>query len=110
MNNFFDDVEIKTIDNNLAGKNAKVVIPEGEDDNVIDALEFINNINFVLLGDKKIIESKINLKFGNLDKLAKVQIIEPKDFLDEELVELFVEKRNGKLSKEDAEKLIMQNN
>ncbi len=105
---FWSDEDIKVIYNDIKDKGLKVVLPEGEDDRVIDALSYLRDIEVVLLGSKEVIENKINLRYESKsdEVLAICEIIEPEEFVQEDLIDLFVEKRNGKVTREQAEEMI----
>lgn len=108
LEKFWNDQDVSAIYKKLEGKNLKVVLPEGEDDRSIDSLAFVRGITVVLLGERSIIEQKINSRHENSEEIMSVvEIIEPKDFAREDLAELFVAKRNGKLTIEDARKLVL---
>lgn len=108
---FWNDSDITAIYEKIKEKGLKVVLPEGEDDRSIDSLKYIKGIKVVLLGDRNIIETKIRGRHENSNEIfEKVEIIEPKDFMREDLVQLLLEKRKGKLDEKVARELIMQPN
>ncbi len=109
---FWLDNEVKRIDKLIEGKGYKVVIPEGEDQRVIDALVYLKNIKFILLGEtKKIDELVLSTYSSDVTAIkSKYTVIEPKDFYRDDLIDLFVEKRKGKLTRDEAVALIKHPN
>ncbi len=109
---FWQDQEVMRIDKMIEGKNYKVVIPEGEDKRVIDALAYLNNISFILLGESKKINDLVLATYpNNVDEIkCKYTIIEPSDFSRDDLIDLFVEKRKGKITRNEAISLIKKPN
>ncbi|MGL5020749.1 MAG: hypothetical protein ACRC5R_01810, partial [Mycoplasmatales bacterium] len=69
-NVFWEDEDVAEINKRIAGKNLKVVIPEGDEDRVIGALKYVDNIKFVLLGNKVVILEKITKMYKkNYDEI-----------------------------------------
>ncbi len=102
MSQFLDKLKA-----NLDGKNVRVVFPEGVDLRILTAAIELNRTSYVhpiVLGNEnEIIElaEKESLDIENLE------IINPVDCKDkEELVDAFVERRNGKVTKEQAEEIL----
>ncbi|MCG7339319.1 phosphate acetyltransferase [Staphylococcus sp. ACRSN] len=91
----------------LSGKNVKIVLPEGEDERVLTAatqLQTTDYVTPVLLGNKSNVEALATEK--GLD-LSNLEIIDPETSeLKAELVEAFVERRKGKATQEQAEKML----
>lgn len=94
----------------IEGKNLKIVLPEGSDPRVLAAAlrhKEEGLLTPIVLGDQGEIQKTANkegLKLGNL------QIINPQYFEDfDKLVDVFVEVRKGKTSKEEAEFLLRTN-
>ncbi len=112
MDNFWNDEDIVKIHNNIKGKNLKVVLPEGDDDRTIKALGYTPDITKVLLGHKSVITEKINNEYKDQaqDVLKWVEIIEPSEFNREDLLNMFLEKRKGKIVEETARGLMMHRN
>jgi phosphate acetyltransferase len=88
-----------------------IVFPEGNDERILEAASRLSADSIlkpILIGDKKEIESfisKLNLTF------KEVVIIQPNQFDKyDELVSKFVERRKGKVSVEDAEKILLDQN
>ncbi len=108
FNEFWSDEDIKVIYEDIKEKDLKVVLPEGEDDRVIDALLYLRDVQAVLLGSKEVIDRKVEIRYeAKADEMKKkYSVIEPEDFVQEELIDLFLEKRNGKATREQAEELI----
>lgn len=100
---------IEGIYESIKDKNLKVVLPEGEDDRVIEACSMSPGITKVLLGNKSKIEKKFIEKYGAVIK--DVEIIDEELFSkNEKLFELLLEKRKGKITNEEAQKLFLQSN
>lgn len=100
MSQFLDKLKA-----NLDGKNVRVVFPEGVDLRILTAAIELNRTSYVhpiVLGNEnEIIElaEKESLDIENLE------IINPVDCKDkEELVDAFVERRNGKVTKSRLKK------
>lgn len=109
---FWSDEDIRVIYEDIKEKNLKVVLPEGEDDRVIDALCYLKDISVVLLGDKTIIDNKVELRYESRSEemKAKYEVIEPSEFVQDDLIDIFLEKRNGKLDRDGAIELIKSSN
>ena len=94
----------------LTGKNVKIVLPEGEDERVLEAATQLQGTDYVspiLLGNES------NIKALASDKgleISDLEIIDPETSeLKQELVTAFVERRKGKATEEDARKILKQN-
>ncbi|KEK46766.1 phosphate acetyltransferase [Staphylococcus warneri Lyso 2 2011] len=98
---------LNVLEDKLAGKNVNIVLPEGEDERVLTAatqLQATDYVTPIVLGNKDKIQSLSNDK--GLD-LANIEVIDPSTSeLKSELVDAFVERRNGKATKEQAEELL----
>lgn len=98
---------LNVLENKLSGKNVNIVLPEGEDERVLTAATQLQTTDYVtpiVLGNKDKIQSLANDK--GLD-LANIEVIDPSTSeLKSELVDAFVERRNGKATKEQAEELL----
>lgn len=98
---------LNVLEDKLAGKNVNIVLPEGEDERVLTAatqLQVTDYVTPIVLGNKDKIQSLANDK--GLD-LANIEVIDPSTSeLKSELVDAFVERRNGKATKEQAEELL----
>ncbi|MCI2768352.1 phosphate acetyltransferase [Staphylococcus warneri] len=98
---------LNVLEDKLAGKNVNIVLPEGEDERVLTAatqLQATDYVTPIVLGNKDKIQSLAKDK--GLD-LANIEVIDPSTSeLKSELVDAFVERRNGKATKEQAEELL----
>lgn len=98
---------LNVLEDKLAGENVNIVLPEGEDERVLTAatqLQATDYVTPIVLGNKDKIQSLANDK--GLD-LANIEVIDPSTSeLKSELVDAFVERRNGKATKEQAEELL----
>ena len=98
---------LNVLEDKLAGKNVNIVLPEGEDERVLTAatqLQVTDYVKPIVLGNKDKIQSLAKDK--GLD-LANIEVIDPSTSeLKSELVDAFVERRNGKATKEQAEELL----
>ncbi|WP_436862480.1 phosphate acetyltransferase [Staphylococcus caeli] len=91
----------------LTGKNVKIVLPEGEDERVLEAATQLKNTDYVapiLLGNEA------NVKALASDKgfdISGLEIIDPETSeLKGELVSAFVERRKGKATEEQAQEML----
>ncbi|AKP68257.1 phosphate acetyltransferase [Companilactobacillus ginsenosidimutans] len=95
----------------IDGKNLTVVFPEGDEPRILEAASKLNSENIlkpILLGDETEIK---NVAADNSLDLADIQIINPKTYSEfEDMVNAFVERRKGKNTKEQAEKMLEDNN
>jgi len=109
---FWKDEIVNSIYDGIKDKNLKVVLPEGEEDRSIASLEYVKDLTVVLLGEKDVINKKIDDVYqDNASKIKEVvEIIEPNEFQNQELIDLFVEKRKGKLTEEEAREIIKGSN
>ena len=100
-----------TLKDNLKGKNVKIVFPEGLDERIISAASRLAEEQIlipILIGNEEEIQGKAS-ELGL--SLENVEIFNPERFeAMDELVEAFVERRNGKVNKEDAAKILMDEN
>ena len=101
---------ISELKEKLKGKNAKIVFPEGEDKRILEAaikLQEEGIIKPLVLGDLESIKN--TGKENNLD-INSLEIVDPKENISEDMVNSLVERRKGKLNKEEAEKLLQDPN
>lgn len=91
----------------LTGKNVKIVLPEGEDERVLEAATQLQGTDYVspiLLGNES------NIKALASDKgleISDLEIIDPETSeLKQELVTAFVERRKGKATEEQAQETL----
>lgn len=87
----------------------RIILPEGDDIRVIGAasrLKIQNVLDPILIGDA----DEIRKKAEEIDAdISKVTIVNPKEYEDiGYLVEKFVERRKGKIDKDDAKKLLLE--
>ncbi|NWK83542.1 phosphate acetyltransferase [Staphylococcus sp. GSSP0090] len=91
----------------LTGKNVKIVLPEGEDDRVLEAATQIQGTDYVspiLLGNESNIKALASEKGLEISSL---EIIDPETSeLKQELVTAFVERRKGKATEEQAQEML----
>lgn len=91
----------------LSGRQVKIVFPEGTDRRVLRASVRLSETDYVqpiVLGNLEEIKALASDEGVDISGLT---IIDPEDnAYNEELVEVLVKRRKGKLSKEDASKLI----
>lgn len=81
----------------LEGKNASIILPEGEDERVREAAKILKKegiIEPIVLTDREEIEG--------------VKTINVHDYDITEMVDAFVERRNGKIDAEGAKKLVLE--
>jgi phosphate acetyltransferase len=95
----------------IAGKQRKIVFPEGLDERILTAVSRLVQEQLVVpivIGNKEAVKQKANelgLTLGN------VEIIDPQQYEKmDELVAAFVERRNGKVSEEAARQLLLDEN
>jgi len=100
-----------TLKDNLKGKNVKIVFPEGLDERIISAASRLAEEQIlipILIGNEEEIQGKASELALSLEN---VEIFNPERFeAMDELVEAFVERRNGKVNTEDAAKILMDEN
>ncbi len=98
---------IKEITEKLRGKNARIVFPEGQDKRILGACARLSEegiITPVVLGKRSEVEATAKEIGVDLSKLEFVEIDTSDKF--DELVEAFVERRKGKATLEDAQKIL----
>jgi len=100
-----------SLKNNLKGKKVKIVFPEGLDERIISAASRLaaeDILTPILVGKTEGIQAKAN-DLGV--SLASIEIYDPEkvEFF-EELVTAFVECRKGKVTEEDARKILLDEN
>ena len=106
MSDLFEILESK-----ITGNNLKIVFPEGLDGRILGAagrLAKAKLLTPVLIGDiGKIQEKAKDLKIS----LDAIEIYDPKNYIMmDEMVEAFVEVRNGKASVEQAREILLDEN
>ena len=106
MGNLFDELKEK-----IVSKNKSIVFPEGMDERVLTAASQLGAAGIltpILIGDKADIKQKAE-EIG-VD-VSSCTLMDPRDFAEFNLmVETFVERRKGKATKEDAEKILLDEN
>lgn len=105
---FWKDSSIVEIHEKIVGKNLSVVYPEGADNRTIDAIEYLKDVNAILLGNGAEITAKLMEKYNEIP--TNVEIIDQADFYDSELLELLLVKRNGKITEEEAKDFLKEAN
>lgn len=101
----------KQMQEKVSSQSKSIVFPEGTDERILTAasqLAATKVLMPILLGDK--VEIKQQAQKAGVD-VSQCKIIDPKDFAEFDLmVETFVERRKGKATKEDAEKILLDEN
>ena len=91
---------------NLVGKNARIVLPEGEEPRILQAAKRIvkeTDVTPVLLGNP----DKIGIYLEIEGILEGYEVINPQTYPDfEEMVASLVERRNGKMTEEEARQIL----
>ena len=106
MTNLFDEMKAK-----VTGWDRKIVFPEALDERVLTAAGRLAEegiVTPVLIGNMEEIQAKAKeLKVS----LEKTEIYDPSRYVEfEEMVAAFVERRKGKVSEDDARKLLLTEN
>ncbi|GAA3732772.1 phosphate acetyltransferase [Salinicoccus jeotgali] len=98
---------LKDLKSNLEGKNVKIVFPEGSDKRILTAAVELADTTYVqpiVLGAKKELDALAEQE--NLD-LEKIETIDPADYGDKDaLIDAFVERRQGKVTAEQADEIL----
>ena len=91
---------------NLVGKNARIVLPEGEEPRILQAAKRIVNeteVTPILLGNP----DKISIYLEIEGILEGYEVIDPKAYPQfEEMVASLVERRKGKMTEEEARQIL----
>jgi phosphate acetyltransferase len=95
----------------IAGKNKKIVFPEGTDDRILTAASQLSAAGIltpVLIGNR----ASVKKKAEEIDvDISSCDLLDPSDFPEFNLMaETFVERRKGKATKEEAEKILQDEN
>lgn len=95
----------------ISGKNSRIVLPEGDDPRIMEAAARLyqeGTVVPVLLGDKDtIVKAAADLNFD----LSSIEIINPETYGDfDKMVDSFVERRKGKNTAEQAQKMLKDPN
>ena len=95
----------------IAGKSIRIVLPEGREPRIIGAASRLHKEGIlvpVLVGDPAEIGKVASEKSIDIEG---VEIINPADYAEfDEMVAAFVERRKGKVTEEDARKLLLDEN
>jgi phosphate acetyltransferase len=106
MSNLFDELTVK-----LRGTNKEIVFPESLDDRILTATSQLSEAGIltpILIGNQAEIKKRAGEIGVNVDAC---KIINPNEFPEFNLmVETFVERRNGKATKEQAEQILLNEN
>ena len=93
---------------NLVGKNARIVLPEGEEHRILQATKRLvkeTEVVPVLLGNPEKIKIYLEIE-GIMDGY---EVIDPQQYPQfEEMVTTLVERRKGKMTEEDARKILSE--
>ncbi|MBB3908253.1 phosphate acetyltransferase [Anoxybacteroides rupiense] len=95
----------------VTGKNISIVFPEGTDERILTAVSRLAReqvLRPILIGNKAAIQNQA-AEIGV--ELAHIEIIDPETYEKmDELVQAFVERRKGKVSEEDAHRILLDEN
>ncbi|MFX3622993.1 MAG: phosphate acetyltransferase [Ectobacillus sp.] len=95
----------------LQGKGVTIVFPEGTDERILGAAERLAKdkvVSPILVGNKEEIQAKAS---GMNLTLADIAIFDPATYeVMDEMVASFVERRKGKVTEEDARKILQDEN
>lgn len=98
----------ESLKSNLVGKNARIVLPEGEEPRILQATKRLvkeTEVIPVLLGNPEKIKIYLEIE-GIMDGY---EVIDPQHYPQfEEMVAALVERRKGKISEEDARKVLVE--
>ncbi len=93
---------------NLVGKNARIVLPEGEEPRILQATKRLvkeTEVIPVLLGNPEKIKIYLEIE-GIMDGY---EVIDPQHYPQfEEMVAALVERRKGKMTEEEARKVLVE--
>ncbi len=114
---FYEDKFVDVLYKKNVDTGKKVVIPEGDEIRVIKSLRYTPGFTKVLIGNPIEITTLIETEYADysVEKIMKwVEIIDDEKIGslpgDEELLTIFVEKRKGKITKEEAIELMKKPN
>lgn len=106
MSDFFEELKTK-----LDGTNRYIVFPEGTDERILIATSQLGAAGIltpILIGEKGKIKQSAE-KVGA--DVSSCKIIDPSEFEEFDLmVETFVERRKGKVTKDEAQKILLDEN
>lgn len=106
-----EDIIIKKIKKDIKEKKKKIIVPEGDEIRVIKSLKYTPEIIKILLGEENEILNLIKTEYPeNYNEIiAKVEIVEPKNYCNEDRIQQLLEIRKGKLEYDQAKDLLCQN-
>ncbi|WP_106495990.1 phosphate acetyltransferase [Lentibacillus sp. Marseille-P4043] len=106
MSNLFE-----TLEKQVTSTNKQIVFPEGTDERILKAASKLGTAGIltpILLGDRDRVEQTAD-EIG-VD-LTSCKLIDPAAFAEfDRMVEIFVERRKGKVTPEDARKILLDEN
>ncbi|WP_060681195.1 phosphate acetyltransferase [Virgibacillus halodenitrificans] len=106
MSQLFDQLEEK-----ITGQNKSIVFPEGQDERILKAASQLGAagiITPILIGNKTDIRHKAG-EYGV--NVSSCKLMDPAEFAEMDvMVETFVERRKGKVTKEEAHKILQDEN
>ncbi|MDY5435767.1 phosphate acetyltransferase [Peptostreptococcus porci] len=95
----------------IEGKNIRIVLPEGTEPRILEAAARLNKEGIlvpVLVGKASEVEKVANE--NNFD-ISGIEILDPANYGEfDMMVDSFVERRKGKATKEDAQKILLDEN
>ncbi|MCD7034733.1 phosphate acetyltransferase [Metabacillus sp. GX 13764] len=95
----------------ISGKGIRLVFPEGKDERILEAVSRLakeGEVQPLVIGNEK--ETADKAKELNLD-LGSAEIVDPQNFTGfDEMVQLFVERRKGKATEEQARQILLDEN
>lgn len=111
MQFFTDDLIIQRIKKNIKGKKLKIVVPEGNENRIIKSLKYTPDILKILLGNKEEITQKIETEYEDKSKeiLKNVLFYDNQEILTDSNIEYFCQKRNNKITKQEAREMLKTN-
>jgi len=100
-----------TIKEKVSGKGVKIVFPEGLDERILKAVSRLKQdqaVEPILIGNVEEVQSKAK-ELGV--SLEGIEILDPTTYPEfDELVQKFVERRKGKVTEEQARKMLLDEN
>lgn len=106
MSDLFEGLKQK-----ISGRNVKIVFPEGLDERILKAAGRLSSerlLTPILVGNIEAVQAKASELGVNLDN---AEIYDPQSYAGmDELVAAFVDRRKGKVTEEDARKILLDEN
>lgn len=100
MSNIIEELKLK-----ISGKGLKIVFPEANDPRILEAAKKLGQeglLTPILIGKKELIST---------NNLVGCEVIDPNNYEKfDEMVESFFNRRNGKVTLEDAKKMLLDEN